>query len=221
VADYLNWRGRGADVAILAATRAQVRALNTRVREEMTASGGLKGPELFISAESGDVALRSGDRVAVTANSYDRGLLNGTQATVVAVDAGRRTATVVTDDGEPHVFDHEQLASGLLDHSYALTCHKAQGQTLDVALVVGSAALARETAYVALSRGREENHLYLAPEAANTNPGPEWLLDAVMSTTDRQFQRSARHLMAGRQLEASRSRRSPAMAATADHGLTR
>ncbi|MFN8138137.1 MAG: MobF family relaxase [Candidatus Nanopelagicales bacterium] len=221
VADYLSWHGRGADVAILAATRAQVRALNTRVREELTANGALEGPELVISAESGNVALRTGDRVAVTANRYDRGLLNGTQARVVAVDTERRAATVVTDDGEPHVFDHEQLASGLLDHSYAITCHKAQGQTLDVALVVGSAALARETAYVALSRGREENHLYLAPEAARADPGTEWLLDAVMSTTDRQFQRSARHLMAGRQVESSLSRRAPALAAEASRGLTR
>jgi ATP-dependent exoDNAse (exonuclease V) alpha subunit len=90
----------------------------------------------------------------------------------------------------------------LLEHAYALTCHKAQGQTLDRVLVVGSSALTRETAYVALSRGREENRLYLAPDAASGVDGPEWLLDAVTESTDRQFRRSARHLLASRQLAA-------------------
>jgi conjugative relaxase-like TrwC/TraI family protein len=200
VADYLEARRCGADVAILAPTRAQVRALNDEARRDLAAVGELTGPELVISCERGDVALRVGDRVIVTANDYSRGLLNGTQASVTAVDIHHGAATILTADGGVHSFDHEMLSEGRLDHAYALTCHKAQGQTLDRALVVASTALVRETAYVALSRGREENHLYLAPDAVATDSGPEWLLDAVMATTDQQFRRSARHLLATRQV---------------------
>lgn len=42
-----------------------------------------------------------------------------------------------------------------------MTCHKAQGATVDVALLYGTAALTREAGYVALSRGRTANHLYV------------------------------------------------------------
>jgi ATP-dependent exoDNAse (exonuclease V) alpha subunit len=176
-----------------------VRALNDHARQELAAVGELAGPELFIAGEEADIALRAGDRVIVTANDYPRGLLNGTQATVTAVDVQRGVATIVAADGGVHSFDRDRLSDGWLDHAYALTCHKAQGQTLDRALVVGSAALGRETAYVALSRGREENRLYLAPEPLAESHGPAWLLEAVMATTD-QFRRSARHLLATRQV---------------------
>jgi ATP-dependent exoDNAse (exonuclease V) alpha subunit len=189
----------------------------------LAAVGELTGPELVITREQGDVALRVGDRVIVTANDYSRGLLNGTQASVTAVDLQDRAATILTADGSVHSFDHELLSEGRLDHAYALTCHKAQGQTLDRALVVASAAMGRETAYVALSRGREENHLYLAPEAAATDPGPEWLLDAVMTTTDQQFRRSARHLLATRQVGERDERHSRPRVSTPqpDRGLSR
>ncbi|MGH8938143.1 MAG: C-terminal helicase domain-containing protein, partial [Actinomycetes bacterium] len=63
-----------------------------------------------------------------------------------------------------------------LDHGYATTCHKAQGATVDVALLYGTAALTREAGYVALSRGRTANHLYVPdqvdqPAAAGTEDG--------------------------------------------------
>jgi ATP-dependent exoDNAse (exonuclease V) alpha subunit len=45
-----------------------------------------------------------------------------------------------------------------------MTVHKAQGLTCDIALVLGDQYLHREAAYTALSRGRHENHLYLADE---------------------------------------------------------
>lgn len=49
-----------------------------------------------------------------------------------------------------------------LDHGYAMTCHKSQGATVEVALLYGTGALTREAGYVALSRGRTANHLYVA-----------------------------------------------------------
>ena len=48
-----------------------------------------------------------------------------------------------------------------LDHGYAMTCHKAQGATVETALLYGTGALTREAGYVALSRGRAANHLYV------------------------------------------------------------
>jgi hypothetical protein len=47
-----------------------------------------------------------------------------------------------------------------LSHAYAMTLHKAQGLTVDHALLYGTTALTREAGYVGLSRGRRENHIY-------------------------------------------------------------
>jgi hypothetical protein len=50
----------------------------------------------------------------------------------------------------------------------ALTAHKAQGITTDRTFTVITGATEREWAYVALSRGRDANTLYLAsPEAGD------------------------------------------------------
>ncbi|MDQ3974448.1 MAG: hypothetical protein M3276_08985, partial [Actinomycetota bacterium] len=59
-----------------------------------------------------------------------------------------------------------QLSGGYLDaghlaHGYAITAHKAQGMTADRAWVLGSDAAYREWDYVASSRGRYANHLYV------------------------------------------------------------
>jgi ATP-dependent exoDNAse (exonuclease V) alpha subunit len=59
------------------------------------------------------------------------------------------------------------LAAGGLDHGYALTIHQAQGLTTHHGLVLGSDSLYRESGYVALSRGRLRNDLYLAVRADN------------------------------------------------------
>jgi hypothetical protein len=41
-----------------------------------------------------------------------------------------------------------------------MTVHKAQGLTTAVALLYGASALCQQAGYVAMSRGREANHLY-------------------------------------------------------------
>ncbi len=48
-----------------------------------------------------------------------------------------------------------------------MTCHKAQGATVDIALLYGAGALSREAGYVALSRGRTSNHLYVPNDHDN------------------------------------------------------
>ena len=59
------------------------------------------------------------------------------------------------------------LAAGGLDHGYAITIHQAQGLTTDTALLLGGDHLYREAGYVALSRGRTHNAVYLADQPDN------------------------------------------------------
>lgn len=55
------------------------------------------------------------------------------------------------------------LAGRVLDHGYALTIHKAQGLTVERALLWADPGLYREAAYVGLARAREATHVYVPP----------------------------------------------------------
>ncbi len=70
---------------------------------------------------------------------------------------------MTTVDGETHQLPAELLATGDVQHGYALTVHRAQGITVDTALVFGTTTLSKEAGYVALSRGRVANHLFASP----------------------------------------------------------
>ena len=76
-------------------------------------------------------------------------------------------------DGDQRVTVRADWAERHLDHGYAMTCHKAQGATVDIALLYGTTALTREAGYVALSRGRTANHLYVADDTDQRNRGLE------------------------------------------------
>ena len=69
--------------------------------------------------------------------------------------------TVATEDGSSFVLTKSYLQAGHLTHAYAMTGHKAQGMTTQKAFVLGDETLYREWAYVAMSRGKQENHLYV------------------------------------------------------------
>ncbi len=148
-------------VLMLAVTRADTAGLNAAARARMHEAGLLSGPALTVHAAGlGERAFAAGDHVIVQRNTYDRGALNGTRAVVTAVDPHGGGVTLRGDHGQEIKLDARHLAEGRLDHGYATTCHKAQGLTLDVALLYGTDALTCEAGYVALSRGRRANHLY-------------------------------------------------------------
>jgi ATP-dependent exoDNAse (exonuclease V) alpha subunit len=85
-----------------------------------------------------------------------------------------------------------------LDHGYAMTCHKAQGVTVDVALLYGTAALTREAGYVALSRGRSANHLYVPDQT--DQPGAAGSEDGYLDGLAARLSQRRRHALATRQL---------------------
>lgn len=82
------------------------------------------------------------------------------------------TATAVTDDGREVRLPPEYLDAGHAAHAYAITGHKAQGLTTERAWVLGSDEIYREWGYVALSRGREANRLYVVAGAPTLDGDP-------------------------------------------------
>jgi conjugative relaxase-like TrwC/TraI family protein len=157
VADYLDARGSGGDVVMLATRRADVRALNALARRALLESGELGDAVEVTSRRGGRSEWRVGDAVVVTANHYPLGLINGSRGHLSKVSEGG--VTVTTDTGQIEV-PRQQLEAGVLECGYALTCHRAQGITVDTAFLYASGTLTRESGYVGLSRGRAANHLY-------------------------------------------------------------
>ena len=65
------------------------------------------------------------------------------------------------NDGSEVRLPASYLSAGHLTHAYAITGHKAQGMTTERAYVLADQTLYREWAYVAMSRGRTDNRLYV------------------------------------------------------------
>lgn len=162
------WKSGDPDDAVMIAHRRRdVADLNGRAHALMRAAGALgeEGPDGF------DV----GDRVVMRRNDPQLGVVNGGRGTVVGVDGdglrveirGRRVRL-----NRDYVAQHVSLG-------YAITGHAAQGMTCGQTFVLATDGLSKEWAYVALSRGRESNRLYVTREARDSaefmpNPDGTW-----------------------------------------------
>ena len=104
--------------------------------------------------------MRTGDLVIIGRNDNRLGLYNGTRASSPPSTSQTDSLTLRTDDDRDVTITATWAERHDLSHAYAMTLHKAQGLTVDHALLYGSEALTREAGYVGLSRGRRENHIY-------------------------------------------------------------
>jgi conjugative relaxase-like TrwC/TraI family protein len=162
--DYVQHRKAADDpwqVLVLAQQRLDLRILNTLIRARLRTDGVLGDHQLTIDTPTGPIEYRTGEQVIRTRNDHQRGLLNGHTGTVTR--AHRDALTVHFRDGRHITLSRNWLANGTLEHGYALTVHKAQGRTVETALLWGDQSLYREASYVGMSRGRAANHLYLSP----------------------------------------------------------
>lgn len=153
---------------MLGGTKADVRKLNQLARDLLIAQGGLRS-EITVETDAGGRQFAVGDRVVFTRNSRWVGVKNGQTGELTGwrVDGRSRVElTVQTDSGKRVVFSVDEYSH--LDHGYALSVHKAQGQTVDNALVLLSESMTdREWAYVATSRHRKELRVFVANDQKN------------------------------------------------------
>jgi ATP-dependent exoDNAse (exonuclease V) alpha subunit len=156
VADWWEASREGTAVMI-AARKADVTDLNDKARVILKAEGILDKIQLTISGRS----FAAGDEVMTLRNDRRLGVINGSRGVIESVDAGAGQLEVRLHNESLVTLSTDYLQAGHVTHAYAITGHKAQGMTTDRALVLGDESLYREWGYVAMSRGREENRLYV------------------------------------------------------------
>src|SRR3954454_3707174 len=164
---YAAWaidRAAGRDAIMLAPTRELVAELNARARaDRLTRQTGPIGREVTL-ADS--LSASAGDAVITRRN--ERTLALG--ATDWVKNGDRWTVTAVHDSGALDVVHqrtgrHVTLPAGYVSEhvtlGYATTVHGAQGVTADTCYAVATGAETRQLLYVALTRGRHANHVFL------------------------------------------------------------
>ena len=116
-----------------------------------------------IPAPGRPYSLHTGDQVQIrrTINHPDHGRLrNGTTAAIRDIDPDARTIELALPTGQPVTLSIEQADAAQLRLAYVQHPFPAQGLTTDTAHLIVSAHATREGTYVALTRAREETHLY-------------------------------------------------------------
>jgi conjugative relaxase-like TrwC/TraI family protein len=175
VADWWQSFRQGERVAILAYRRDEVDQFNTACRALLQASGRL-GPDTM---QVGDRMFAAGDQVVCGKNALRTlGVANGSRGQVLAVDPEQRSLTLQLDNGQQATLPRDYLdrrprwwlrgnpERRTIDLGYATTGHRAQGVTLDRALVRVAGMEDREWFYVGATRAARATRFYdvVSPE---------------------------------------------------------
>jgi conjugative relaxase-like TrwC/TraI family protein len=165
---YTRLAASGRRVLILARSNNDVDDLNSRARRHAIQTGDVRGRPLLTV---GGRDWRTGDRLRVTRN--DRRITMGADHlrngdTFTVTGRTSRGLTVQRPDGTDTAELPTDYLAEHVRYGWASTVASAQGATVDDALLLARPGLDRNNLYVGLTRGRDSNHIYLAPE-----PEPE------------------------------------------------
>lgn len=127
-----------------------------------------------IPAPGRPYTLHPGDQVQIrrTINHPDYGpLRNGTTALISDIDPDAQTIELALPKGQPVNLSIDQADAAQLRLAYVQHPFPAQGLTTDAAHLIVSAHATREGTYVALTRAREETHLYVEESVDSDRDG--------------------------------------------------
>jgi hypothetical protein len=176
----------GTDTLLMAADHSLRRELARRIRDDLIRLG-LADPRSGV-AIAGSATASRGDLIVCTRNDHHveagepgRTLANGDLLRIDIVTPGgllvRRALDADRATGRRRWTDRQFLYAHFeeAELGYAVTDHTAQGRTVHTGLAVVTGAEDRQHAYVALTRGTDDNRAYvftLSPKRADPAPGP-------------------------------------------------
>jgi conjugative relaxase-like TrwC/TraI family protein len=166
---WMDHTDAGRNVAIVAETNEHVDTLNPAIQQARRQAGHLGPKEVRVAggetAAVGDhVVTRRNDRALRT----DRGepIRNRDRWTVTAVHRDG-SLTVSHAGGHGTAVLPAEYTAGHVRLGYAATAHGHQGDTVDVSLAVITEATSPRSLYVAATRGRDENRLFVVTDEAD------------------------------------------------------
>lgn len=172
VNDYLKGfersDGRATQIA-LAHRRADVKTINTLIRDVRTFESDLTNPQTYKTTH-GIREFAVGDRLLFTRNDRDLGVKNGMLGTVIKT-AEDKLSVELDDkgsDGQKNIRTVSPGAYADFDHGYATTIHKSQGATVKRSYVLASRSMDRHLTYVAMTRHKDATKLYASQEEFKT-----------------------------------------------------
>ncbi|KJW03717.1 MobA/MobL family protein, partial [Rickettsia argasii] len=164
-------------IAIGAYTNEKVAEFNARVRDELKNSGALKGAEVQISSGGRMLPLMKGDQIVFEENSLRYGISNGEVGTILSVNPFGGSANSKGDgvlrvlvhkaDGSKDIIEINTFLDAFnnkrrvkLNHGYALTGYKLQGETVDRMHIYFDRSIGYEAFLVLMSRHRQAVKLH-------------------------------------------------------------
>ncbi len=162
---YQAWKAdidAGRSSLMIAADGATVADLNRRARADRVAAGTVADEGLAIAdgqqvGVGDEVITRANNRLLVTGRRWVK---NGDRWTVTATNTDGSMAVRRAGGGGEVVLPADYAAAHV-ELAYATTAHRAQGRTVDTAHAMVAPTTTREVLYVAATRGRESNRLYV------------------------------------------------------------
>jgi len=176
---YQAWKAdidAGRTSLMIAADAATVAELNRRARTDRVATGAVNSDGLRVAdgqtAGVGDeVVTRANNRLVATGSRWVK---NGDRWVVTATNTDGSMALRRSGGGGEVVLPPDYVAHHV-ELGYATTAHRAQGRSVDTAHAMVSPTTTREVLYVAATRGRESNRLYVDvaydPDPATSHDG--------------------------------------------------
>jgi len=159
---YLGDLAAGRDVLLLAWRRDHVAEMNALARARLQDTGALSRVEM---TAPGGARYALDDRVVFTAPNHHAGAVTSQTATVFLTDdQGSEPALILELEAGRRVrLEGEAIDAAHLAHAYAMTAHRSQGATVETAHVLADGG-GRELGYVAMSRAKEQTHVYVVAD---------------------------------------------------------
>jgi conjugative relaxase-like TrwC/TraI family protein len=198
-AAYAAWKAdseTGLSSVLVVPDTATMNDLNRRARAERVLTGRVSDGQTVCLA--GQTRASAGDLILTRRN--DRKLRHGHAGWVRNGDRWQIThvhpdgsVTAQRIDPDTHTdtrnADRQQLSGQMVrlpaayvaehvDLGYAITAHRAQGLTVDTAYTVASPSMSRENLYVALTRGRATNTVFVPVDQPDRNHNHEHAIGA-------------------------------------------
>ncbi|MGH8890687.1 MAG: ATP-dependent DNA helicase, partial [Acidothermaceae bacterium] len=203
---YTAWEtaiAAGRTALLIAPDNATVADLNTqardaRVRGSLVEAGGVRLQDDTTAGVGDTIVTRSNRRDLRT--SSGAWVRNGDLWTITARgDDGTLVARRLGRTGDRHASRSmvqlpADYVAAHVELGYATTAHRAQGITVDACFTILRPGMSRELGYVAMTRGRTDNHAFIATDTPDPSydgaPAPEQsgrqVMAQILATTTAQ-----------------------------------